>query len=101
MRFRAAREHILNALSTESVERVLFDALGQVDPEELKALPEECLPILANRHADLHESAVSLLHFDLRHRDEGAKGELLRQIAELYASASVRISQIEHRRGPI
>jgi hypothetical protein len=98
MRFRSVREEILDAHSVEGVERVLFDALGRIEPDELKTLPEECLAIVANRRTDIHETAVTLLHCDLRHRGEGLMAELLRQLAELYASASVRISQIEHRR---
>jgi len=101
MRFRAARENILHAHTAHEVERILFDALGQVDPDELKTLPEESFPVVANRHTDIHHAAVTMLHCDLKHRGEGAMGELLRQIAELYASASVRISQIEHRRAPV
>ena len=101
MRFQLPRAHILSATSEREVERILFDAIGQIDPEELRVLPEEALPVLANLHADIQESAVTLLHCDLRHRgDATAASELLRQVAELYAWASVRISQIRHRTIP-
>ena len=53
--------------------------------------------LLADRHADLHEVAVSLLHCDLKHRGEPGAADLLRQLAELYAAASVRLSTIQHR----
>ena len=97
MRFKISRAQILSAASGREVERILFDAIGQVDPAELKALPAETLSVLGNRHADLHDAAVTMLHADLKHRGEPGMGELLRQLAELYASASVRLSQIQHR----
>jgi len=38
-----------------------------------------------------------LLQCDLKYRGDRDIGELVRQLAELFASASVRLSQIEHR----
>ncbi|HET9578436.1 MAG TPA: hypothetical protein VFP44_11445 [Usitatibacter sp.] len=97
-RFKTSRELLLTAHSEDEVARTLFDAVGQVDPDELKRLPPECREVVVKRHTDIHDAAVTLLQSDLRHRGEDALGELLRQLAELYAAASVRLGQIEHRR---
>ena len=96
-RFKTNRELLLTSTSQQEIARILFDAVGQVDPDELKTLPEECVSVATNRHADIHDAAVTLLHSDLKHRGDEGMGELLRQLAELYAAASVRLSQIEHR----
>jgi hypothetical protein len=53
-----------------------------------------------DRRVDIHSAAVALLQCDLKHRGEEGVGELLRQLAELFSSASVRISQIRHSRFP-
>jgi hypothetical protein len=96
MRFQTPRAQILSASSEREVERVLYDAVGQVDPEELKTLPEDVLPVLGKLRGDVHDAAVTLLHCDLKHRGEEGVSDLLRQLAELYASASVRISRLRH-----
>lgn len=97
MRFKIPRQLLLTAVSGQEIKRILFEAVGQVDPQELQALPSECLAFIADRHAEIHDAAVTLLHSDLKHRGEEGVGDLLRQLAELYASASVRLSQIAHR----
>lgn len=99
-RFRSAREIILTAHDQAEVERVLMEALGQLAPQEIESLPIEGRQVLVDRRVDIHAAAVVLLQCDLRHRGDPEIGELTRQLAELFASASVRLSEIEHRRFP-
>ena len=97
-RFREYRERLLTARDADQVARILLEATSNLAPEELRALPDECREALAERGADIHTVAVTLLHCDLRHRGERDIGEVIRQTAELYAWASVRLSQLEHMR---
>ena len=97
-RFEATRKNLLSAGSDREIERVLFEAIGQVDPDELRLLPPECLAVVASRRADMHDAAVTLLQYDLKHHGEEAVGVLLQQLAQVYAAASVRLSQIEQWR---
>ena len=99
-RFRTPRELILTAYDTAEVERILTEALGHLTPQEIESLPIECRHVLIDRRTDIHTAAVELLQCDLKHRGDPGIGELARQLAELFASASVRLSQIEHRRFP-
>jgi cation transport regulator ChaB len=96
MRFRTFREALLNARNEREVTLILKEAIGNLTPDELKALPEECRTVLVDRRTDLHAAAVTMLQCDLRHRGERDIGDLTRQIAELYAWACVRLSQLEH-----
>jgi hypothetical protein len=96
-RFRTVREIILTARDAQGVERALEDALARLAPEEIAALPRDCREAVLDRRADLHAAAVTLLQCDLKYRGDRDIGELVRQLAELFASASVRLSQIEHR----
>lgn len=98
MRFQIFRKNVLAARSDEEIVRAIKDALAMVKTDELAKLPEEAQDVLVHKPTDLHSSAVTLLHCDLAHRGEPERGDLLRQLAELYASASVRLSMIEHRR---
>jgi len=92
---------ILTARDAQDVEHRLADALSQLAPEEVEALPLDCRHVVTDRRVDGHTAAVVLLQCDLKHRGEPGMGELMRQLAELFASASVRLSQIEHRRFPV
>lgn len=94
-RFKTSRERLLAAREEREIRRVLNEALADVSPEEVQSLPKECQ--LAIAESDLHAAAVMMLRCDLMHRGEPGSGDLLRQVAELYASASVRLSQIERR----
>jgi hypothetical protein len=96
-RFRTVREIILTARGAQDVDRALSDALGRLAPEEIAALPRDCREAVLDRRADLHVAAVTLLQYDLKYRGDRDIGELVRQLAELFACASVRLSQIEHR----
>ena len=96
-RFKTSREALLVAANEREIAHLLRDALGQMTPDELRSLPEECRRALDGNHGDIHAAAVTLLHMDLKHRGEQGIGELLRQIGELYAAASVRLSLIQHR----
>ena len=99
-RFRTPRELILTAPDRSEVERILMEALAQVTPQEIASLPIECRPVVIDRRADTHDAAVLLLQCDLKYRAEPESGELVRQLAELFPSASVRLSQLDHRRFP-
>ena len=94
-RFKTSREMLLAARDEREIRRILNEALSDLTPEEVKALPKESR--LAMAESDLHGAAVMMLRSDLMHRGEPGTGDLLRQVAELYASASVRLSQIERR----
>lgn len=94
-RFKSSREMLLVAQDEREIRRILNGALADVTPEEMRTLPRESQ--LAIAESDLHGAAVMMLRCDLMHRGEPGTGDLLRQLAELYASASVRLSQIEHR----
>jgi hypothetical protein len=96
MRFRAYREAILHARNEREVEIIVRGAIGTLTPEELDVLPEECRKLLFQSNVDIHTVAVELLQCDLRHRGERETGDLTRQIAELYAWASVRVSALAH-----
>ena len=98
-RFRTTREHLLTAKDEQEIERLLADALGQLAPEEVRALPPDCHHAVVNRN-DVHSAAVVLLQCDLMHRGDPDIGELMRLLGELFAAASVRLSQIEHHRSP-
>lgn len=98
-RFRIPRELILTAQEGQ-VERILTEALGGLTPEEIESLPVECRLLVTDPAVDIHTSAVTFLQSDLKYRGDTQIGELVRQLAELFASASVRLSQIEHRRFP-
>jgi hypothetical protein len=98
-RFRSYREAILSARNSTEIVRVLNEAVSTLAPEELRVLPGDCREALVDRSAEnIHAIAVTLLQCDLRHRGERDVGELIRQTAELYAWASVRVSQLEHTR---
>jgi len=99
-RFITSRELILSAREEPEVERLVTEALGHLAPEEVESLPPECRYVVVDRRVDIHSAAVALLQCDLKHRGEEGVGELLRQLAELFSSASVRISQIRHSRFP-
>ena len=99
-RFRTTREQILTARQQEDVDRLVQEAVAHLSPEEIKSLPQECRSVIAGGERDIHSAAVVLLQCDLRYRGEPGIGETLRQLAELFACASVRVSQIEHRRHP-
>ena len=92
-RFKSSRASILAAKNEREVRRVLEEAVSGLDGEEMRSLPDECQRALTEK--DLHAAAVLMLRCDLMHRGEAQAGELLRQLAELYASASVRLSQLE------
>jgi len=94
-RFKSSREGLLAARDEREIRRILNEALADLTPEEVKSLPRESQ--LAIAESDLHGAAVMMLRCDLMHRGEPGTGDLLRQVAELYASASVRLSQIERR----
>ena len=94
-RFKTSREMLLAARDEREIRRVLNEALAGLAPEEVESLPKEAKLAIAEN--DLHAAAVMMLRSDLTHRGEPGTGELLRQVAELYASASVRLSQIERR----
>lgn len=94
-RFKPSREMLLTAQDEREIRRTLNGALAEVSPEEMKSLPKECQLAIAER--DLHSAAVLVLRCDLMHRGEPGTGDLLRQLAELYAAASVRLSQLERR----
>lgn len=96
-RFKTSREALLVASNEPEIQHLLRDAMGQMTPDELASLPDEARFALLDREADVHTAAVTLLQCDLKHRGEQGIGELLRQIGELYACASVRLSQIRHR----
>lgn len=97
-RFRAYRENLLTAPDEPAVDRILREATASVPPEELAALPEAGRAAILDRRADVHSIAVVLLHLDLSAPTlEPAIAELLRQFATLYATASVRLSQISAR----
>lgn len=98
-RFKTSREALLVASNEHDIAQLLRDALGHIAPEELAQLPDDARYALADRQHDLHTAAVCLLQCDLKHRHDSTGAELLRQLAELFASASVRLSQLEHRFG--
>ncbi len=92
-RFRAPRETLLIAREESEIQRILSDALATLLPDEIDALPAECTRALAMVASDLPAAAVILLQQDLRHHGD-SRGKLLRQLAELHAAASVRLTQI-------
>ena len=96
MRFKRTRELLLYARDEVEVLRLVRDAIAHLDPGELAALPPECRDI--KKGESVHSAAVSCLHQDLRLRGDPDVGELVRQVAELYAAASVRLSHLEHQR---
>jgi hypothetical protein len=98
-RFKTSREALWVASTERDIKHLLRDALGQMTPEELASLPHEARFAMIDREPDVHTAAVALLQCDLKHREEGDGAQLLRQVAELYASASVRLSQLQHRFG--
>ena len=93
MRFRAPREAIFSANNESEIQRILERALAGVAPDEIDVLPAEARRALAQTKTDLTSAAVTLLQQDLLHRGD-AGGELLRQLAELTAAASVRLMQL-------
>ena len=97
MRFKDIRQQLLYARNADEIYRLLSQALSGLSPLELAALPPECRDALASVH-HIHTAAVTCLHHDLKHRSDPDVGELVRQVAEMYASASVRLSHIEHQR---
>lgn len=100
-RFRTQRELILTARDAPEVQRLVAEALGQLTPDEVESLPVECRYVVIDRRIDMHTAAVVLLQCDLKHRGDPDTGELTRQVAEVFSAASVRLSQIEHRRTPV
>ncbi len=90
------RQGVLEAREERAIAHLLQSAIADISDEEMRTLPEECRGALAA--GDIHSAAVMLLRSDLAHRGEPVMGELLRQLAELYATASVRLSLIEHHR---
>ena len=97
MRFMNTRQRILYAQDANEIYALLREALSALSPDELALLPDACWRCLASPH-DIHTAAVSCLHHDLKHRADPEVGTLVRQVAELLASASVRLSHIEHQR---
>ena len=96
MRFQKARQQLLYARDETEILRLLRDAMADLTPVEIAVLPPECREVRDARA--LHDAAVGCLHHDLRCRADPEIGELIRQVAELYAAASVRLSHIQHQR---
>jgi hypothetical protein len=96
MRFKSARQQLLYARDEAEILRLLRHAMAELSAVEIAVLPPECRDI--PDASALHDVAVSCLHHDLRCRADPEIGELIRQVAELYAAASVRLSHLHHQR---
>lgn len=99
MRFAKMRQALLIARDERQIAQVLRDGIAAVTAEEMETLPPECRIIMlaTGDDRDIHGDAVTLLQADLSQRGDPGVGELLRELGEVYAAASVRLSQLHGR----
>lgn len=93
--FSVVRESILSAPDEREARRLISEALSSVTVGEVASLPIECRWAIVTGSLDFHSAAVELLQCDLKYNGDETTGDLLHQMAELFACASVRFSQLQ------
>ncbi len=74
--------------------RLVRAVIGEIPDADLRRLPYDCVVALAE--PDIQAAAVALLRCDLAQQGmDSETAELARQLALLYATASVRLSQLQ------
>lgn len=91
-RFERWREVILAAGDEQAVEQAVREYAATLPPTIASLLPPEGQKALVDH--DIQRAAVTLLHCDLAFTGDAAVAEILRQLAQAYASASQRIARL-------
>lgn len=94
--FKQFRQAVLTAADARAVRGALLECLTEMRAE-ISLLPPECQAALAEREADIDVVAMTLLHADMAFKGDPAVGAVLRDVANVYAAASVRLTQIHTR----
>jgi len=93
------RETLQLAPDVKTVEGVMRDYVHALGPEALGKLPPECQRALRGV-LEVQGAAVILLRTELGFRGPDEAGALLRDIAFTFASAAVRITQLQAKSAP-
>ena len=89
------QERLRNAASETEVVGVVRDYAATLSPVDLERLPEPCRPRTFLRANDVTNFAFTLVRHDCA--VEGAAARIVGKLANFFADASVRLSQIMAR----
>ena|SRR5205809_4091772 len=92
-RFGRCREALLSADTPEAVAKVIADCMASLPPAMIAALPDIVRNVLQRPTADISGSAVQLLRTEMTYKGQSEDAALLREIAETYALAALRLSK--------
>ena len=92
-RFHKWRDALNVAPDEKSLREVVREYVLAIDPGSLERMPPECRAALEPM-ADLHAAAVTLLHAELAFGSHDEVGQLLHEVAQTFAAASIRLSRL-------
>jgi hypothetical protein len=93
--FEKWRSLIVHAATPEALTEVLRQYGDCILPSDVATLPERCQVALETAHVDLGGSAVVLLQEELRYAGPPEAAALLHEIAQTFAAASSRLTQMQ------
>ena len=99
-RFLRWRDTLHGAHNVKAVSAVMHDYVNTVGVPLISTLPVECQKVLTDPNLDVQSAAVTLLHAEHSFSGSDEVRELLHEMAQTFAAASVRVSALHGRPGP-
>jgi hypothetical protein len=90
------REAVQTAQNAAAVQGVMRVFVESIPPAVIAALPVECQRALVD--TDIQRAAVALLHCELGFKGDTTTADMLRETAQIYATASQRIARLSTER---